>query len=245
MQHQPKILVVDPLASFFAGDENLQHEVSPFLQGLDNIVRQFQLCLIVLHHKNKKGNVRGSTAWAGWADTELEFEKMDQYDAPGVDISLEQVKITVRKQRNGRAGGHSIVIPLMRPGGSKMTGFAVVRGEDSSDVSRRYLALRVYGHLMSLPMMSGPQTTNQIRLALKRNHQDVHQALTDVLQPAGLVRPVGVWRSSQEGGQRGRMVDGGWAWDPPPIDVEQQLVQSALSVRTLELINGEYVDDVG
>jgi len=97
---RPRLVILDPLDSFFSGEENSASATKPIRFFLDRIIRDFGCCIMLLHHEsqgNEKGGFkkpRGTTAWQGWLDTIIHARGL-----PGNALSLE-----VEKQRNGRKG---------------------------------------------------------------------------------------------------------------------------------------------
>lgn len=81
-QYKPDLVIVDPLANFHRGDENVAQDVLRVTTGLDEIrAAGPAVCLVHHHGKNssERSNVghkaRGSTALPGWYDTHLSLEK--------------------------------------------------------------------------------------------------------------------------------------------------------------------------
>jgi hypothetical protein len=69
------IVVVDPMAAYFRGDENSASDVSAFLRSLE-LAPSLGAALVLVHHSTKpdeNGRVkeRGSSAFKAWADTEI------------------------------------------------------------------------------------------------------------------------------------------------------------------------------
>jgi len=108
-QLRPALIVLDPLDSFFSGEENSASATKPFRFFLDRLVRDFGCCVLLLHHEamgNEKSGYkkpRGSTAWPGWLDTIVHARPL-----PGNALNLE-----VEKQRNGRKGMFFSVEPII------------------------------------------------------------------------------------------------------------------------------------
>jgi RecA-family ATPase len=76
---KPVLTVLDPLDSFFAGDENSAKETKALRRVLDRLIDQHQTSMIVIHHKGKADNgPRGSTAWTAWADSVLFVRRADK-----------------------------------------------------------------------------------------------------------------------------------------------------------------------
>jgi hypothetical protein len=84
-QYKPDVVVIDPMANFHSGDENVVRDVIRVTSKLDEI-RALGSAVILVHHHGKasteRSNVghkaRGSTALPGWYDTHLSLEKADK-----------------------------------------------------------------------------------------------------------------------------------------------------------------------
>lgn len=64
-----KLVIIDALVDVMPGaDENAAGEVHPIFQGLRSIADATESCIIVIHHHNKAGAYRGSTAIKGAVD---------------------------------------------------------------------------------------------------------------------------------------------------------------------------------
>lgn len=95
----PKLIVLDPLDSFFIGDENQVRDTKPFRHNLDKIIEATQSTFVLVHHASKGSSddkiqkrtmLRGSSAWFGWADTVIRVDKQE-----------DNLLLIVEKQRNG------------------------------------------------------------------------------------------------------------------------------------------------
>jgi hypothetical protein len=68
-------VVIDALADVMPGaDENSVQDVQPLFMALRSIAEATQAALVVIHHKNKGGGYRGSTAMKGAVDLLLKVE---------------------------------------------------------------------------------------------------------------------------------------------------------------------------
>ncbi len=87
------LLVLDPLASFMAGDENSTRDMQAVIHAMRKIVDRFGCSVLVVHHtgKNRYKGERGSSALKGGLDTLL---SLIHFEKSG-DIVLE-----VEKQRD-------------------------------------------------------------------------------------------------------------------------------------------------
>lgn len=73
-----KFVVIDALADIMAGgDENAVKDTQPVFMALRKIAETTKAAIIVIHHTNKMGGYRGSTAIPGAIDTMLEISSTD------------------------------------------------------------------------------------------------------------------------------------------------------------------------
>lgn len=71
---KPQLVIVDTLSRCMSGgDENMQKDMSTFIESVDTIREQLHTAVLVLHHTNKSGDMRGSTVLAGAAESVLEL----------------------------------------------------------------------------------------------------------------------------------------------------------------------------
>lgn len=67
--HHAELVILDALADFMLGaDENAVQDVQPVFQNLRRIAEENQCAIIVIHHVNKNGGYRGSSAIMGAVD---------------------------------------------------------------------------------------------------------------------------------------------------------------------------------
>jgi hypothetical protein len=82
---QPDVLVLDPLADVFVGDENDSQAMKPPLQALSDLLDDWpQMSVVVVHHVGKASkersmgySLRGSSYLAGWYDSLFIARRMD------------------------------------------------------------------------------------------------------------------------------------------------------------------------
>ncbi len=86
----PGLVVIDTLARcFVGGDENSARDAGLFIAGVDRIRAATGAAVLVLHHFNKVGDARGSTAFEGAFDTVMETKREE-----------ERVTLRCRKQKD-------------------------------------------------------------------------------------------------------------------------------------------------
>jgi hypothetical protein len=83
---KPDLLVIDPLARFFSGDENSAKDMGAFVTALDVLIQEYDLTIIIVHHVGKPApgdgraggdRLRGSSALFGAADTVMLLDRSD------------------------------------------------------------------------------------------------------------------------------------------------------------------------
>jgi len=105
-KHQPKLVIIDSITGCSRGsafDENKKEFASPIYWLANNNGRMFPACTILLiHHANKTGGFRGSTAIRDAVDEVWGLRRPDrnQVEHTGYNARL----ITVEKSRAGRDG---------------------------------------------------------------------------------------------------------------------------------------------
>jgi hypothetical protein len=85
-QVKPDLLIVDPLARFFGGDENSAREVGRLVASLDEMIQGYGLAIVLVHHTAKPSaadpregglRLRGSSALFGAVDTALLLDRVE------------------------------------------------------------------------------------------------------------------------------------------------------------------------
>ena len=78
---RPGVLVIDPLKNFYSGEENSADDMRKFMVAVRELIREFNLTVIIIHHTGKKQNDnnfysgRGSSLLADDAETTVSFQK--------------------------------------------------------------------------------------------------------------------------------------------------------------------------
>ncbi len=86
------LVIIDALADVMAGDENSKEDVQPVFNHLRKIADQTGAAILIIHHSNKTGGYRGSSAIKGAVDLMVKVESED-----GKNI----VNFTSEKNRDG------------------------------------------------------------------------------------------------------------------------------------------------
>lgn len=71
----PELIIVDTLSRAFVGDENKQDDMGKFVRSLDILRATYKSSVLVIHHTNKSGKMRGSSVLNGAVDVQLYMEK--------------------------------------------------------------------------------------------------------------------------------------------------------------------------
>jgi hypothetical protein len=83
-EHQPRMLLLDPLVRLHRIDENSAGEMSALLGELRTLQREYALALVLVHHLRKNGTGHGGQALRGsgdlhaWGDSNLYLRRRDQ-----------------------------------------------------------------------------------------------------------------------------------------------------------------------
>jgi len=76
---RPRLVIVDTLSRTLAGkDENSQKDMSLYVDAAGRIADASGATVLILHHHNREGKIRGSTVLSGALDTEMELRPFDQ-----------------------------------------------------------------------------------------------------------------------------------------------------------------------
>lgn len=70
------LFIVDPLISFHNGDENDSGRMRACLDGITELSQRTQITPIVLHHNNRSGEYRGSSAVYDWARNMVSLKRI-------------------------------------------------------------------------------------------------------------------------------------------------------------------------
>ncbi len=184
---RPRLLILDPLDSFFAGEENSATATKPLRRCLDWMIRTYGLTVLLLHHESKdEKGARGSSALPGWADAILRARGL-----PGSALSLD-----VEKQRNGRRG-HLARVALHVEPRRGLIRFTSLDTSPDDGATRE--------GIVDLLIGQGPQTVQGLKAILKRSGATLYRTLDD-LERLGRVERCPL----QEQGPQGLRVVEGW-----------------------------------
>lgn len=181
---KPILVVLDPLDSFFSGDENSAKETKLVRRAIDEMIDEFDVAFIILHHETKssdKPTPRGSGAWYGWVDSVLHVKGMKR-TIPGLPEPLDFVEITGQKQRNGKTGKVFSGVPNIDEVLDVVT-FTFYEGADATEVVLGYMKRAVYKTLRAYNV---PMTNQMVADALKIRPEKLGDAFA-ALEKDGLV----------------------------------------------------------
>ncbi len=114
----PGFIVLDTVArTFGTGDENSAEDMSKYVAAVDRIKTETGATVLLLHHNNKQGGYRGSTALPGALDTMIAAEKTadgvvlrcekQKDDEPFADIRLQKVRVVLNDL--GEIGDETVI----------------------------------------------------------------------------------------------------------------------------------------
>lgn len=85
------IVFIDALIDIIPGaDENSSSDIQPVMQTLRQIAERHQVAIVVLHHTNKQGGYRGTTAIKGAVDLMIVAERKEE--SPRLDFVTEKAR---------------------------------------------------------------------------------------------------------------------------------------------------------
>lgn len=218
-QIHPAIVVLDPLDSFFVGDENSAKETKPVRRFLDAMCRGFETTFILIHHESKKGELRGSSALYGWADTVIRTKSTRSRlgkKGPEVDI----LTLEAKKIRNGAKGMVFSCVPFVDELMGTAT-FAIYNGQDTNRILSEYGLHLVY---RTLRLSASALTVTELSEKTGMRTDLVNEALY-TLEGMGYVTEDKTERSTGNGRSRGVA-----AWRTLPrqgrVDLAIQFIQT-------------------
>jgi RecA-family ATPase len=208
---KPILVVLDPLDSFFSGDENSAKETKALRRQIDRLIDEYKCTFIVIHHQTKGGQggkekgggkptPRGSSAWYGWADAVLHFSVAKK--KLGLAEPTEILTIESLKQRNGKKGRIFSAVPQVDEV-LQQTTFVYYDGKDSAGIVLEYYKHQIYKTLRSSPE---PMTNVMIADALGVRQEKIVEALNSLEAERLIKKDAGVERAFGVGGSRTRVV---------------------------------------
>jgi hypothetical protein len=223
---KPVLVVLDPLDSFFSGEENSAKDTKPVRREITRLVKDHDTGFIIIHHAAKDQNrssPRGSSAWFGWADAVLEVVKKSK-KLPGMQQRVDIFTVNAKKQRGGKAGQVISCIPSFDEVLDTVT-CSFYDGKDLSGVVKTYAKKAVYAVLRD----ATEGMTNQMvaeRLGLRA--EQVGEALASLELDGLAARDTFVERPFGPGATRTRRIS---AWRAV---VKKSVVDLAVSMVKTE-----------
>ena len=203
---KPVMVVLDPLDSFFSGDENSAKETKAVRRTVDRLIRTYDTAFIIIHHETKsqeKPTPRGSGAWYGWVDAVLHV-KTKSLNIPGVATPQQNVEINSLKQRNGETGRVFSGVPNIDKTLDTVT-FSFYDGKDTSGIVRLYIKQQVYRTMLDY---KGPMTNKMLCDILGLRPERISEAMEE-LEATGLaVKDGELERPFGPNGSKTRVVKG-------------------------------------
>jgi hypothetical protein len=167
-QHRPLLVVIDPYVSFFSGDENDTVAVKEFVNILDYFIDEYKFTVVVIHHANKLGEIRGSTVIQGWSDAVLRFASNKKTQVPGLPEPVNVLTVHADKQRDGPDGKVFSAVPFINEELGMVT-FGIFNQMDSKMVLAAHLKQQALQLLRQLSRQdpSNGLTRYELQQALK------------------------------------------------------------------------------
>ena len=140
LPENPKVIVVDTLHRFLAGDENSAQDAKTMLDACNSLMNEFGCSVILVHHtgvaEEAQHRARGSSAWRGALDIEISIvpgtdkvpmqivqrKSKDAEMAPTVHVELQQVTIPGWKDEDDQPVTSAVVIQAEAPASPKKDG---------------------------------------------------------------------------------------------------------------------------
>jgi putative DNA primase/helicase len=140
LPENPKVIVVDTLHRFLAGDENSAQDAKTMLDACNSLMNEFRCSVILVHHtgvaEEAQHRARGSSAWRGALDIEISIvpgtdkvpmqivqrKSKDAEMAPTVHVELQQVTIPGWKDEDDQPVTSAVVIQAEAPVNTKKDG---------------------------------------------------------------------------------------------------------------------------
>lgn len=97
-----KFIVLDNVAHFFAGNENIRNQVAAFLGLLNKLAHDLGAAVVLVAHTNKNGEQSGSTAWSNQVRTRLTMQIPQE--PSGFVPDFNNRVLTRAKSNYGRSG---------------------------------------------------------------------------------------------------------------------------------------------
>jgi hypothetical protein len=193
---KPVLLVLDPMISFYGGNENDSEQMRKFTKQIDELIDDYELSVVIVHHANKKADIRGSSVLQAWFDAVLKFETQQKVMIPGLEGAQTIITVESEKQRDGSTGTLFSAVPFFE-NDLQMIQFGIY-DKDAKGVILSHLKLAI---LKRLKLTRTAMTKSQLAQEMRMGHQRIEEALAWLLE-CGLIEHRDVTRPT--GGLRTR-----------------------------------------
>lgn len=203
----PVLIVFDPFVSFYGGNENDSEEMAKFTEGLNEIVNPPEgsgrtgTTVLIIHHANKKDDIRGSTVLQGWFDSVLRFEVTRKVQIPGLALKRDIITVKSEKQRDGEVFEDPPLlsaVPLFDKD-LGMTVFGIYDKADVDGVTAAYMKLEVLKYLRrSQAVLTRSQLSEAFKVGAEKMKTTLRWLLDD-----GLIEEWQTPRSTGLGREKG------------------------------------------
>lgn len=228
---KPILLVLDPMVSFYGGNENDTEQMAKFVNKLNLLIEDQKLSVMIIHHANKIGEMRGSSVLQGWADSVIKCEVARKQAIPGLSEPRDVITVTSEKQRDGRTGKLFGAVPFFDTT-LKMVTFGVYDTLDAKSIIVAHLKHEILKYLRRTRAVC---TINQLAGIHHVGHQRVEDAI-DWLEMNELITRQTVELSTGPG--RSKTYDKAWKCSELGSRVD-----AARAMLKVELEHGLHVDD--
>ncbi|RME01764.1 MAG: hypothetical protein D6812_07500 [Deltaproteobacteria bacterium] len=195
---RPRLLVLDPLIDFLGGaNENDASDTAFFRLFCNKIINTYETSLIVIHHAPKgREDIRGSTAWWGWADAAIHFSNREIV----VDGKPHKsIMVKAKKMRNGPTGKLFEVIPEIDPVLLTTTFAPIPDDAQRKQYESPGVARAATYHAV---MRIGPCTQDEISKHIKLHPRRVKIALQELKEAGYVLDDAQIARSTGDGRRR-------------------------------------------
>jgi hypothetical protein len=199
---RPILLVLDPYVAFLEGDENSTQDAERFAAAGDYLIEKYKLSICVIHHSNKKGELRGNTVIQGWCDSIVKFSSTRSIKIPGIADPCRVVTVEAEKVRDGQEGKLFSAVPHFHKSPNMLT-WGIYDGTDAQGVVIAYLKQQILLFLQRPGV--GPQTKSALAQAFRVGGDRIDIALGWLMRD-GSIFQTEIARTTCKEGDRHRMV---------------------------------------
>jgi RecA-family ATPase len=122
---ESKLVFIDALDDIASGfDENSVKDLQPLFIELRKVAIETDSAIVILHHSNKKGDIRGSTAIPGGADSSIKIESDN--GSQTIKITTDKIRFTKQFTKNA-----TITYISNKDDSTFLEKFYIVEGEET------------------------------------------------------------------------------------------------------------------